>query len=129
MQAPNARGKKEFSREMNVLDENRVISIEPALYFDDIGGFRHSGTVLVIKDGYEILTHYPTNLDDRIVRDNRTARKLKGAVVRKAVSIGRTVTDTVKTTVQPITYARIVSHFMTDVSFRLMVIDRWFIYG
>ena len=114
---------------MNVLDENRVISIEPALYFDDIGGFRHSGTVLVIKDGYEILTHYPTNLDDRIVRDNRTARKLKGAVVRKAVSIGRTVTDTVKTTVQPITYARIVSHFMTDVSFRLMVIDRWFIYG
>ena len=128
MQAPNARGKRVFS-EMNVLDENRVISIEPALYFDDIGGFRHSGTVLVIKDGYEILTHYSTNLDDRIVRDNRTARKLKGAVVRKAVSIGRTVTDTVKTTVQPITYARIVSHFMTDVSFRLMVIDRWFIYG
>ena len=122
-------GVKGFLSEMNVLDENRVISTEPALYFNDIGGFRHSDTVLVIKDGYEILPHYPTNLDDRIVRDNRAARKLKYAVVRKAVNIGRTVTDTVKTTVQPITYARIVSHIMADVSFRLMVIDRWFIYG
>ena len=122
-------GVKGFFIEMNVLDENRVISIEPALYFDDIGGFRHSGTVLVIKDGYEILTYYPTNQEDRIVRDNRTARNLKGTVVRKAVKIDRTVTDTVKTTVQPITYAKIVSHFMADVSFRLMVIDRWFIYG
>lgn len=29
----------------HILEENMVISIEPALYFDDIGGFRHSDTV------------------------------------------------------------------------------------
>ena len=78
---------KGFFSEMNVLDENRVISIEPALYFNDIGGFRHSDTVLVSKDGYEILTHYPTDLDSLIVRDNRTAQKVKGAVIRKAINM------------------------------------------
>ena len=71
----------------HVLEENMVISIEPALYFDDIGGFRHSDTVLVTKDGYEILTHYPTDLDSLIVRDNRTAQKVKGAVIRKAINM------------------------------------------
>ena len=53
----------------HVLEENMVISIEPALYFDDIGGFRHSDTVLVTKDGYENLTHYPADLESLIVRD------------------------------------------------------------
>ena len=71
----------------HVLEANMVISIEPALYFDDIGGFRHSDTVLVTKDGYEILTHYPTDLDSLIVRDNRTAQKVKGAVIRKAINM------------------------------------------
>lgn len=71
----------------HVLEENMVISIEPALYFDDIGGFRHSDTVLVTKDGYEILTHYPVDLDSLIVKDARVLEKAKGAVIRKAINI------------------------------------------
>ncbi len=71
----------------HVLEENMVISIEPALYFDDIGGFRHSDTVLVTKNGYENLTHYPRDLESLIVKDKRTFKQLKGAVIRKAVRI------------------------------------------
>jgi Xaa-Pro dipeptidase len=69
----------------DVLEENMVISVEPALYFDDIGGFRHSDTVLVTKDGYEILTKYPFDLDSMIVRGKRITKKMKGAIIRKAI--------------------------------------------
>jgi Xaa-Pro aminopeptidase len=71
----------------DVLEENMVISIEPAVYFDDIGGFRHSDTVLVTKDGCEILTQYPSDLDAMIVRGARVLKKLKGALVRRAVKL------------------------------------------
>ena len=70
----------------DVLAENMVISIEPALYFDDIGGFRHSDTVLVTKDGYEILTKYPSDLDRLIVRDKSISNRIKGFITRKAVN-------------------------------------------
>jgi Xaa-Pro aminopeptidase len=69
----------------DVLAENMVISIEPALYFDEIGGFRHSDTVLVTKDGYEILTKYPSDLEHLIVRKKNLFGKVKGAIVRKAI--------------------------------------------
>lgn len=46
----------------HVLAENMVISIEPGIYLPEIGGFRHSDTVLVTSDGYETLTHVPTSL-------------------------------------------------------------------
>ena len=71
----------------HVLEENMVISIEPALYFDDIGGFRHSDTVLVTHDGFERLTQYPDDLESLIVKDRRTINKIKGYVVRKAVNL------------------------------------------
>ena len=72
-----------------MLEENMVISIEPALYFDDVGGFRHSDTVLVTKNGYENLTHYPTDLESLIVREKRTLKKIKGAIIRKAVRLDK----------------------------------------
>ena len=70
----------------DVLEENMVISIEPAVYFDDIGGFRHSDTVLVTADGYELLTRYPSDLNAMIVIGSRFFKKLKGAMVRKAIN-------------------------------------------
>ncbi len=70
----------------DVLEENMVISIEPAVYFEEIGGFRHSDTVLVTKDGYELLTQYPTDLDALVVKGSRVMKKLKGAMVRKAIN-------------------------------------------
>lgn len=39
-----------------------VLTVEPGLYSPDLGGFRHSDTVLVTEDGIEILTYYPRDL-------------------------------------------------------------------
>ncbi len=69
----------------DVLEQNMVISIEPALYFDDIGGFRHSDTVLVTKDGYELLTRYPADLEHLLVRRQNWIAAIKGALIRKAI--------------------------------------------
>lgn len=38
-----------------VLKENMVISIEPGIYIDGVGGYRHSDTVLVTPNGYDLL--------------------------------------------------------------------------
>jgi len=40
-----------------------VFTVEPGLYAPDLGGFRHSDTVLVTDDGIETLTYYPRDLD------------------------------------------------------------------
>jgi Xaa-Pro aminopeptidase len=40
-----------------------VFTVEPGLYAGNIGGFRHSDTVLVNEEGIEFLTYYPRNLE------------------------------------------------------------------
>ena len=40
-----------------------VFTIEPGVYASDLGGFRHSDTVVVTEDGIEILTDYPRDLE------------------------------------------------------------------
>jgi Xaa-Pro aminopeptidase len=70
----------------DVLAENMVISIEPALYFAEIGGFRHSDTVLVTSTGYERLTKYPDDLESLIITERRRFLQLKGKIVRKAIN-------------------------------------------
>ena len=69
----------------DALEEHMVISVEPAIYFPELGGFRHSDTVLVTKGGYEILTKYPSDLESLIVRRSRPLKRAKGWVVRKAI--------------------------------------------
>lgn len=39
-----------------------VFTVEPGLYNPELGGFRHSDTVLVTKDGNEVLTYYARDL-------------------------------------------------------------------
>ncbi len=39
-----------------------VFTVEPGLYADGVGGFRHSDTVAVTDDGIEFLTYYPRDL-------------------------------------------------------------------
>ncbi|SHH85223.1 Xaa-Pro aminopeptidase [Sporobacter termitidis DSM 10068] len=68
----------------DVLEKNMVISIEPALYLRDTGGFRHSDTVLVTEDGYEPLTTYPATLAALTLKDRRPLKSLKGGFVRRA---------------------------------------------
>jgi Xaa-Pro aminopeptidase len=45
------------------LEPGMVFTIEPGLYDDDVGGFRHSDTVVVTADGYDLLTEYPSDLE------------------------------------------------------------------
>jgi len=40
-----------------------VFTVEPGLYSPQLGGFRHSDTVLINESGNEILTYYPRDLD------------------------------------------------------------------
>lgn len=70
-----------------ILQENMVISIEPGIYLPEIGGIRHSDTVLVTKDGYECLTQYPTALEAVTVGAYKPIKRLIGAITRRAVGI------------------------------------------
>jgi len=40
-----------------------VVSCEPGIYETGFAGFRHSDTVLITRDGAEIMTYYPRNID------------------------------------------------------------------
>ncbi len=44
-----------------------VFTVEPGLYSPELGGFRHSDTILVTDDGTEILTYYPRDLASLII--------------------------------------------------------------
>jgi Xaa-Pro aminopeptidase len=44
-----------------------VFTVEPGLYSPELGGFRHSDTVLVKESGTEILTYYPRDLASLII--------------------------------------------------------------
>ncbi|MBW2363984.1 MAG: aminopeptidase P family protein [Deltaproteobacteria bacterium] len=54
----------------HVLEKNMVISIEPGIYVEGVGGFRHSDTVLVTANGCESLTQYPDKLEDLILSES-----------------------------------------------------------
>jgi len=45
------------------IETGMVFTIEPGLYDDTLGGFRHSDTVVVVEDGIELLTSYPSDLE------------------------------------------------------------------
>jgi len=71
----------------HVLAENMIVSVEPGLYVPEIGGFRHSDTVLITKDGYERLTTHPTALEGVIIRGGKPMKKLKGALIKKMARV------------------------------------------
>ncbi len=51
----------------HVMEKNMIISIEPGVYVEGLGGFRHSDTVLVTENGCQSLTEYPDSIDDLIL--------------------------------------------------------------
>lgn len=52
------------------LKPGMVVTVEPGLYVPEFAGFRHSDTVLVTKDGSEMLTYYPRDLESLIIPVN-----------------------------------------------------------
>jgi Xaa-Pro dipeptidase len=71
----------------DVLSENMLISVEPGIYIPNLGGFRHSDTVLVTADGYESLTRYPDSVEQLTLGRGKLFTRLRGALVRRAVGI------------------------------------------
>lgn len=46
-----------------VLQEGMVFCVEPGLYIPGVGGFRHSDTVVLTKNGTKLITEYPKELE------------------------------------------------------------------
>ena len=70
-----------------ILQENMVVSIEPGIYIEGVGGFRHSDTVRVTKEGYEILTNCPDDLKSLTFTNSKPFQKLKGIIIKKMFGI------------------------------------------
>jgi Xaa-Pro aminopeptidase len=49
--------------DQTVMLPGMVFTVEPGLYAAELGGFRHSDTVLITDQGIEILTYYPRDLE------------------------------------------------------------------
>ena len=50
-----------------VLEPGMVFTIEPGVYMKELGGFRHSDTVVVTENGRRVMTDYPRELKDLII--------------------------------------------------------------
>jgi len=50
-----------------ILEPGMVFTVEPGVYIKELGGFRHSDTVVITEDGCRVMTDYPRGLEDLIV--------------------------------------------------------------
>ncbi len=50
-----------------VLEPGMVFTVEPGVYVKELGGFRHSDTVVITPDGCRVMTDYPRELKDLVV--------------------------------------------------------------
>ena len=57
------RRRPDADQQDEAVEPGMVFTIEPGLYASDVGGFRHSDTVVVTQDGIDVLTDYPSDLE------------------------------------------------------------------
>ncbi len=50
-----------------ILEPGMVFTVEPGIYVKDVGGFRHSDTVVITTDGRRVMTDYPRELKDLVI--------------------------------------------------------------
>ncbi len=50
-----------------VLEPGMVFTVEPGIYDANLGGFRHSDTVVITDDGCRVMTDYPRKLDELLI--------------------------------------------------------------
>lgn len=70
-----------------VLLPGMLISIEPGIYIPDVGGIRHSDTVLITESGNESLTHYPDTFEAMQIRGAKPLKRLMGIITRHVAGI------------------------------------------
>jgi len=51
-----------------VLKPGMILSCEPGIYETGYAGFRHSDTVLITKEGAEVVTYYPRDIESLTIR-------------------------------------------------------------
>ena len=51
-----------------VLEPGMVFTVEPGVYIKELGGFRHSDTVVITEHGRRVMTDYPRELDALTIR-------------------------------------------------------------
>jgi len=57
----------EYTPEDARMEVGHIYTIEPGIYTED-AGYRHSDTVAVTEDGYEMLTYFPRDLESNVIR-------------------------------------------------------------
>ncbi|MGY0553912.1 M24 family metallopeptidase [Vreelandella sp. 2A-K22] len=50
-----------------LLEPGMVFSVEPGLYVDGLGAFRHSDTIVVTEKGMDMITYFPRDLESLII--------------------------------------------------------------
>ena len=53
--------------ETDPLEPGMVFTVEPGIYLPELGGFRHSDTVVITAAGCRLLTDYPRDLDSLVI--------------------------------------------------------------
>jgi len=56
-----------FDNHELIIEEGMAFCIEPGIYIPNVGGFRHSDTVIVTSDGCKLITEYPYDVNDLLI--------------------------------------------------------------